>query len=226
MESLRLFKAGDVGDVAIIAIVDPQDITIKFRAIPMRGLFSLPEVGGRFGYIVNETYVLKTSELKQLKDIFETVINNPIDEFQLGIRRMNLAYSRELVEDKFIDVCIALDSVLTYGLDRSGRDIFAKHGSQLLCSTSNRDYLYNKLVDIYLIRSKLVHEGLTLQEVIKKYEYDIKVYTRYNDVYPFTIQIAREIFLEYITQYLPKKTQTYTLTNFNGDLKTAYMSQP
>ncbi len=85
----------------------------------------------------------------------------------LALNRFDQSYSRESGEDMILDLTIALESTLLAGVAGEFSYKFALWGAALLASNRSPQETYYLLASMYQIRSKIVHEGQTLQQLQK-----------------------------------------------------------
>ena len=87
--------------------------------------------------------------------------------FDLPFKRFNLTYMRESNEDKLIDLTIALESSLLYGIRDELKYRLSLRGVALLSKKMDVSKIKGLLNLIYDTRSKVVHEGKTIYEFKK-----------------------------------------------------------
>lgn len=85
----------------------------------------------------------------------------------LALNRFDQSYSRESGEDMIVDLTVALESTLLAGVAGEFSYKFALWGAALLASSRHPQETYELLASLYQIRSKIVHEGQTIQQMHK-----------------------------------------------------------
>jgi hypothetical protein len=133
-------------------------------------------------YAVSHTYELLPVDLPNLNKLLRFVQHsgNKRSPLRVAIDRLNYASERDRLEDRLIDLCIAMESL--YG-DRDGANsykISMRAARYLKRYISNRRSLQRTVADAYVWRNKLVHGEasrfvpadpratiLTLEEVIR-----------------------------------------------------------
>ncbi|MBU0692405.1 hypothetical protein KKH18_11420 [bacterium] len=154
--ALRLLHEGNIGAEALIS--EPDE---KYRMLAW-GSSPLGELRSNYG---GKKYILSTEDLGPLAnilDLLEDTTNRK--ELEIAIRRFNISYTRQNIEDVIIDCTIGLESTLLRGFSDELIFRLALYGARLLSDTDKPEATYDILRTIYDIRSKIVHEGQLVGE--------------------------------------------------------------
>ena len=81
------------------------------------------------------------------------------------LRRFNLSYTRDHLDDRIIDLVIALEGTLLFGAFQELRNRLSLRGATLLRRQRPPHAVYRDLRDLYDVRSKIVHSGKALEEL-------------------------------------------------------------
>lgn len=214
--ALRLLYSQKVAAVGLFESHTPRRIVIGSRGFSLYDL-RLPKYDSWGLWEKENCCYLTAIDVERFIELFSLLLNEKtkkqLDALSLGLRRFNQAYTRQQVEDKIIDLTIALESTLLYGLDdkRELNYKFSLRGAALLNAKRNPTYTFTLLKILYDTRSKIVHDGKTLDDLAKNMKIGSidKV-----ALLPGTEQITREIFLEYIHRL----TTEHNLQNINTEL--------
>lgn len=142
----------------------------------------------------------KTNELNELMEKYLTFNDNEKARIQRVLNRLSQSKRRIQIEDKMLDLGIALEMLL---LDDNPNNSqlalsFQLHGSWLLGSDKeDRVKKYKQLKDIYKYRSQVAHSGLLCKGDSKKIE---QVYIEFPDY----LTIAENICQKVIKGGIPK----------------------
>lgn len=161
ISALRLTAAGSVGALVIRTRFEPQP-----RA----------DIGGSEGP-THELAVpagqreceLAESEVPRLLETYARLVGadegKAHEAMRIAVDRFNRSYTRSSHEDAIIDLTIALEATLLHGLEDELTYRLASRGAALL--GRNTKDVFSRLKRLYSMRSKIVHEGLTLEKQLK-----------------------------------------------------------
>lgn len=194
--ALRLLHAGDVGTAAAIRTAAPPYLGHVGSGATSMNDFRSPRSMGS-----TSQYRLEHEEVGTLCQILSQLANpqtqSQLRDLAVGLRRFNQAYSRERVEDKIIDLTIALESSLLSDQKEELRYRLATRGAAILSNRRDPEDTYSVLRALYDARSKIVHGGKALGEIAKNGRISgISA----NTLLPRAEQIAREVFREYLAR--------------------------
>ena len=152
--ALRLTDAGDVG--APMIMHRPLR-----RAMWGGGAGKMPETSARVHGVIfkldqNDKLGKAIALYNQLLTLEQ---NNRLRQLETAIRRFNQSYSRDLFEDRIIDLTIVLEATLLHGIDDELKYRLAMHGAKLMSETDVPEETFSFLKALYDLRSKIVHEG-------------------------------------------------------------------
>lgn len=117
-----------------------------------------------------EIYELKNSDLSLIKRLFsllEEQEHRGQHDLSVSLSRFNQSYSRDSIEDKLIDLSIALESCLLSGVKDELQFRLSIRGTALLSESREPQEIKNKLETIYKCRSNIVHEGANMNDIQK-----------------------------------------------------------
>jgi hypothetical protein len=116
-----------------------------------------------------DPYVFRHSEEQDARELFEQLqlleTSGAYRQLEIAIRRFNQTYSRERHEDQIVDLTIALEGCLLFGIQNELSYRLAMRGAALLRSDQTPERTAGFLRSLYEVRSMIVHEGLTLEEL-------------------------------------------------------------
>jgi hypothetical protein len=146
--ALRLFKTGAVKNSFIITRYKSY---VPIGGTTFSGSFSdVPAFGN--------TYTLKASELAEFSKFWEKIENSSMNT--VALRRFSYSYGRENVEDKLIDLMIALEALFLQG-EKAGASsglIISIACSALIGKTKvEREQIRKRIDSAYNLRNKIVH---------------------------------------------------------------------
>jgi hypothetical protein len=115
-------------------------------------------------------YGLRSAEIPRLIEIYNGIRQIPSKEsfapLRFAIRRFNSSYGKLRHEDRLLDCTIALESLLV----SDERDLslqFRLYGALLLEPNRQRAKTYDFLKKLYGYRSKIVHKGGDIPDLLK-----------------------------------------------------------
>jgi len=170
--SLRLLKKERVGLTRIYLAY-----ALPFRPWKIIEAFEGTKFVGKPG----AAFFTLTSEEEELKEIFRLLDRaREVGYLAISVRRFNLAYERETLEDSWVDLFVSLESLFSRASEITEvTHRLATRVSRALVAASldDRKQFRKKVKDWYSIRSKIVHGvevGLSetqlqdLEEVVRK----------------------------------------------------------
>jgi hypothetical protein len=114
-------------------------------------------------------YLLRVSEVDELRSIYEQLeraeAHRSNHAFDIPLGRFNMSYARQSAEDKIVDLTVALESSLLFGLTEELSYRLSIRGATLLRRIRDAGATMHFLKDLYTVRSAVVHEGASLQEL-------------------------------------------------------------
>ena len=162
--ALRFLKVGDVGTPAIIEVGHGELCTCGHRAGFPSDL--RPRRYGR-PYELSKPELASVSRL--VSSLLKAAEGSRLSGMQVSLRRFNQAYGRENAEDRIIDLTIALESCLLKGADDELTYRLSLRGAALLGNVADPHETQSLLATMYGLRSKIVHEGMTLDKVKERH---------------------------------------------------------
>lgn len=177
LTALRLSKRGDVG---ILGLLEERQVSSVWdRDFVNVLLDEYPTTLGRSTYILNETELPKVRKIFDAPQRLKTVPRRgdtiqSHGELTVALRRFNQVYGRHLIEDRIIDLTIALESSLLAKERDELNYRLSLRGAALLADTeppweTGRSQVLLKTM--YEVRSGIVHNGqqlADLEKVIRK----------------------------------------------------------
>lgn len=150
LTALRLYKSGDVGAWS------------EFTRASDSNTFA----GGYFDeYRVRRggtAYNFLDSDVTSTIQLINMLQSGAEQQLAIALRRFNQAYSRELHEDRIIDLSIALEGSLLANVEDELTYRLALRGAALLSGIMHPLKTKTFLEAMYFVRSKIVHEGWNL----------------------------------------------------------------
>ena len=166
--ALRLLHPGDV---AVTAYIEESNEVPPFGGNPSMGI---PGAGlsdfqvRRHGFL--SPYTLQDADVPLVRSLVEKLHQLDTREHRGGVEialsRFNQSYVRDSLEDRLIDLTIALESCLLAGLDSKTelKYRFTLRGTALLAQQSQPQEVSRKLSALYDARSAIVHSGQYLSQ--------------------------------------------------------------
>jgi Apea-like HEPN len=113
-------------------------------------------------------YVLRARDLAVLGDLTATLGRDVVrTSLAIAISRFEQSYYRMSSEDQFIDLAIALESSVLYGLKDELVYRLGLRGAALLAHTEDPEAVFTFLKILYTARSQVVHEGHSIAHLIE-----------------------------------------------------------
>ncbi len=212
LTALRLTKAGNVGAPAIFENSELYSMAMGTPMITRTDDYDVRQSGAEYG--------ITEAELSQVTSLYANLQRlNSLSRrggLVVALRRFNRAYSREIGEDKIIDLTIALESCLLAGETKELSYRFALRGAALLSKSKDPKETKKLLKAIYDARSSIVHDGKTLAE-LKRDNRQTPSGHATQEFLRQSEELARDILREYIIQmsnrHLPVKEFNNQLEN-------------
>ena len=218
----RLYKEGDVAIFRTYTFLaepyetflgEPGGVTsgriFKDYYLP-RGFFDQVQINN--DYVLSKEDTDKLSELyKQCKNVFsgQSIFNT----LEIPFKRFHMTYTRESYDDKIIDLAIVIESTLLHGLNDELSNRIGFRGATLLRNCADPFKVRDLLKAFYAVRSKLVHEGITIEKQKKngkiKNIYDVDKFI------PELRKITRLILVE----YLKRMSDGYNIKDISNGLE-------
>jgi hypothetical protein len=164
--ALRLIHDGAVAAPigTVILPLDEPEITNEMRG----GWFRVDECQPSG---IADTYELLADDLATFAEILDEIRavreSKRHADIAVALRRFNQAYERTKQEDILIDLVVALESSLLAGIAEKEGLAFrmALRGAALLRVRRNPEDTFTMFNQLYAARSKIVHEGATLEDL-------------------------------------------------------------
>ena len=164
-------------------------------------------------------YSLDESEsapLIALYDLLKKGRTRYVEPLRVAIGRFNQSYNRRKAEDKLVDFVIALESSLLSGLSDELSYRLGLRGAILLAETEDPVYTAAFLQAVYEIRSKIVHEGRGLFELVSSLK-KLKKIAPQIDIGQIP-QICEDMVRKILKKYLALLSSGRQLSEINADL--------
>jgi len=213
LTALRLLHAGHV----IATASSTRSVSPPTRGANAGGL---EDLGGSFHS--HDSYYLEASEIPALREIFAKLIHMEASgthrQLGLALRRFNSTYSRRKREDQIIDLTIALESCLLVGVEQELKYRLALRGAVLLSHPRKPEETASLLRVVYDVRSAIVHEGLSLEEMAVS-----KTYKKLFNNIPHNVIVdkARECVRQVVRVLIENLEAGRSLRSVNTDLDSA-----
>jgi hypothetical protein len=210
--ALRLYKPGSIGSLFIVETENesPHDESKLCTTSFSDDIGNEPENWGHG----EGPYKLNIGEVDGFLTIYKQISNpaarDRLKKLEIGLRRFNNSYNRFSIEDKIIDLTIALESTVLFNIKDELRYRIALRGARLISSKMPPTSTFNSLQILYDLRSKIVHEGKSFMDLVDDNDFR-KVIAKVVDgpqirFIPLITQITRLILLEYMVKISNGKT--------------------
>ncbi|MDJ0677183.1 MAG: HEPN domain-containing protein [Calothrix sp. MO_167.B42] len=150
---------------------------------------------------INNDYVLSSEDVDNLSKLYQQCKNVISGEgifqaLQIPLNRFHMTYTRESDDDKVIDLAIVIESTLLNGIKDELSNRIGLRGATLLGNSADPFKVRDLLKTLYDVRSKLVHEGKTINNQAS----DGKIKNKYDvdDFIPELKGVVRMILVEYL----------------------------
>jgi len=178
--ALRLFRDGNIwADVAFR--IPPSSWSTWFVETRIIGEFR----GKPRKDIFPREYQIEPTEISKIKELLRW-LNSPVwndHKFQIAIRRFNMLYSRDFLEDIVIDLAIAYEALFYFG-EGGKRGAISRNLANFL----GKPKYESKIGDLYSLRGQIVHTNKSEKDLDDK---DKKLIT-------FALNVLREAIREII----------------------------
>lgn len=155
LDRLRLFKPGSLwGELyGIFAPEEHLGGASEVKRFHEEGPYPLNYHAGFSGI-----FVIEEDEVDSIVDFVNDLENVPTDSFAVALNRFHLYFDRDFVQDRAIDLMVALESMFS---DEDAEAIAYKIALRAACliesETQERRDLFNFLKRAYRMRSSIVH---------------------------------------------------------------------
>lgn len=162
--ALRLVKAGDVGIRAYFDRIHVRPLRREHTAASSVEGWRGREYGRR-------AYELTRPDVAQVQSVYQQLNRlesaRRLQDLETALRRFQLTYTRLADEDRLIDLTIALECTLLYGIRDELSYRLAMRGAVLLAAERDPEDTHRFLKAMYEARSKVVHDGSHVREIAK-----------------------------------------------------------
>lgn len=188
---LRLLKEGLIGARAVFFFKHPRRKNNQQTSSGMDD-FNVVAPDGRYKFLDTDINALIeiVKHLKEVQKKHDKYLN-------IALRRFNLSYTRNLPEDRLIDLTISLESTVLAKERDELKYRLALRGSFLLRNIRIPEETNNVLKKMYDIRSAVVHNGSTINDFFKKDGKIAQLYSNREFLY-IAENVTREILREYV----------------------------
>ncbi|MBI5643349.1 MAG: hypothetical protein HY954_07740 [Deltaproteobacteria bacterium] len=131
-----------------------------------------------------------------LIEAYEKLNTTEKEKFQRILIRLYQAKIRRQIEDKILDLGIALEMLLLDGKDEQLALSFRLRGSWLIGNSQNRKKIFEQLKKIYKFRSQVAHSGLLCEGIAEKIAH-------VRDTFPEYQSLAEDICQKIIKDGIP-----------------------
>jgi hypothetical protein len=111
------------------------------------------------------SYRLLDSERNSFLALAHSLLQPPIKDLDLALRRFNFSYSRNLPDDRIVDFAIALESSLLFNLRDELKYRMALRACALLADEAPVEETKQLVDALYDVRSQVVHGNQTLSHL-------------------------------------------------------------
>jgi hypothetical protein len=152
LDRLRLFKPGLLWG-ELYATFDPKEPTVGLSEVKR----THEEGPYAFSYRdINAVFVIEENEVDSIVNFVDGLKDVPIDSFDLVLRRFHQYFDRDLIEDRVIDLFIALESMFSEDSEAIAYKI-ALRAAYLIETEDKRKDLFEFLKRAYKERNSIVH---------------------------------------------------------------------
>jgi hypothetical protein len=114
-------------------------------------------------------YRIESSDLSPFKAVYTAIrrlqVQGRLSGLAQCLRRFNLSYTRDHLDDRLVDLVISLEGTLLKGEMQELRYRLALRGAALLRRQAASTDTFLRLRTMYDARSKIVHEGYSLEQL-------------------------------------------------------------
>jgi hypothetical protein len=155
LNRLRLFKPGLLWG-ELYGIFDPKDPSVgcsEFKRTLREGPYPINYSAG-----YNGVFVIEENEVDSIVSFVNDLKNVPTDLFAVALRRFHLYFDRDLIQDRAIDLMVALESMFSEDPEAIAYKIALRAACLIEPEAQKRKALFNFLKKAYQARSSIVHE--------------------------------------------------------------------
>ena len=227
--ALRLTHEGDVSIRSALSYFEPASLLRGAFPTRIRDLRT-PD----FDPFVSTTrFELSGSDLPVVGDLALQIATiesaGRLGSLAVALRWFHRSYSREVPEDRVIDLAVCLESSLLAGMTEQAELSYrlALRGAALLRGSESPEHTVGLLRSAYTVRSKIVHTGKTLEEISKQKQSPLKG----RDFTTFAIDLrscVRKILREYIRRMAEDVSHVSVETvnsQLEGDIQSALIAR-
>lgn len=123
-------------------------------------VFDLPSKFQKADVLLFPMPTLIITDTKKVIEIYKLLTTSPIwrdNKYQIAIRRFNMVYTREKLEDKILDLAIALEALFSKGPGDLRYKVSLRLSRLLENNPENREKIFEKTKKFYSQRSSIVH---------------------------------------------------------------------
>lgn len=202
LQSLRLLHKGKVFVGPLYYLLYPEFAGFKrnIGAVFDTGLTLFPLV--RSSYFAYAGYILQEEELEELVHIYgllaEAASHHP-NFLSLPLGRFHDYYGRTSEVDGLLDLMIALEALFGGGGQEVGYSLAVRCSCFLETEVEKRKTIFNRLKDIYDVRSSVVHGRSTLPKKWRKLrgeDYDVALALIVDDAEEYVRQAIRKVLID------------------------------
>ena len=154
LDRLRLFKPGLLWG-ELYGIFDPKEHpvgTFEFRRAHEEGPYP---VNFRAGF--SGLFVIEENEVDSIVDFVNDLKNIPTDSFAVALRRFHLYFDRDLIQDRALDLMVALESMFSEDPEAIAYKIALRAAYLIEREPQKRKNLFEFLKKAYKARNSIVH---------------------------------------------------------------------
>ncbi|MCX5997615.1 MAG: HEPN domain-containing protein [Chloroflexi bacterium] len=154
LNRLRLFKPGLLWGT-LYGIYDPEDHPAgcyEFKRAHEEGPYPAHYRAGFDGY-----FVIEESEVNALVNFVNGLENVNTDSFEVALRRFHLYFDRDLIQDRAIDLMVALESMFSDDPEAIAYKIALRAAHLIELEPQKRGCLFYFLKRAYKERNSVVH---------------------------------------------------------------------
>lgn len=156
--ALRLMKTGGVSAEVAYDTLEYDYLASVRTTTPQHEL--------RADQYMDDGYELYPNEIADLIDLYVILGKHTVESQLKSVTdRFQRAYTRNRLEDRLVDLAIAMETMLLYGVGSDKARNLSLRGAALLSDVLDTRYSTTLLRALYSARSKIVHAGFTLSEI-------------------------------------------------------------
>jgi hypothetical protein len=167
--ALRIFKEGDV----FCKLVWSDD---NLQETYLTSTYEMPNP------VFSQTYYFKMEEINQIREIFEKIVKTDFEQrrqLRIACDRLNRSYGKSMYDEKIVDFLIAFEALFVRKSSPNNGLIIATACSMLLGKTdTERNDIFDFLLETYTLRNKIVHGSVVDYSSINEKASKLKEYLR------------------------------------------------